>query len=376
MPVAPEGFYNAPPKPDASTVNAPRGYDGNTYLHELCDRGAPPALIKEALAMGADINALNKQKLPPLGLAILRGETATVRALVEAGAELYFAVGKNGPDTLNFNATYFAAAFGSREKLAAVLEKGGDAFVNCTGIDQNGYDNKLKPLHAAIGKWKAESIPLLVDAGAFVDEEAGVAKETPLMIAISSDSEDAVSKLVRRGASLEYRHSETGDTPLMHACTLDKRWTGQKLLNLGADTQAANKKGRTPLMQAAALGNSILVTEILKRSPDINARDKEGQTALMLAAARASSETVNLLLKAGADPLLTDSFNRSARAHALNSNNGGYNNNRYDSYGSSGSGHSVSWILEEAEKSALQKQFEKTYDQFKKKPPPAKGPVF
>lgn len=374
MPVAPEGFNNAPPKPDASSINTPRGYDGNTYLHELCDRGAPANLIKEAVALGADINALNKQKLPPLGLAILRGETATVRAMVEAGAELYFAVGKSGKDTLNFNATYFAAAFGSRDKLAVVLEKGGDAFVNCSGIDQSGYDNGLKPLHGAISKWKADSIPLLVNAGAFVNEEAGIAKETPLMLAISNDSEDAVMKLVRSGASLEYKHSESGDTPLIHACTFDKRWTGQRLLALGADTQAVNKKGRTPLMQAASLGNSTLLAEILRNKPDVNARDFEGQTALMLAAARASSETVNLLLKSGADPLLTDTFNRSARTHAVNSNNSGYNNNRYDGYGSSGSGHSVSWILEEAEKSALQKQFEKTYDQFRKKPPAPKSP--
>ncbi len=372
MPVAPEEFYNAPQKPDAASVNAPRGYDGNTYLHELCERGAPASLIKEALAMGADINALNKQKLPPLGLAIMRGEVATVRTLAEAGAELYFPVGKNGPDTLNFNATYFAAAFGCRDKLAVVLEKGGDAFVNCTGIDNVGFDNKLKPLHAAISKWKAESIPLLVDAGAFVNEEAGFAKETPLMLAVSNDSEDAVIKLVKRGASLEYKHSETGNTPLGYACSLDKRWTAQKLLALGADTQATNSKGRSPLMQAATLGNSLLVTEILKSTPDVNARDNEGQTALMLASARGSSETVNLLLKAGADPLLTDSFNRSARTHALNSNNSGYNTSRYDNYG--GAGHSISWILEEAEKSALQKQFEKTYDQLKRKPA-AKGPV-
>lgn len=373
----PEGtFYNAPQRPDAANVNAPRGYDSNTYLHELAERGAPASYIKEALKLGADINALNRQKMPPLGLALQRGNLETVKALIEAGASLYFETGRmtgiDGPVVLYFNATYTAAAGGDKAKLALVLQNGGGAFVNCPGTESDGYDNKLKPLHAAIRKYKSEVIPLLADAGAFLDEEAGFSKETPLMMAVANDSEDAVVKLVKRGASLEYKHSETGDTPLIYACSSDKRWTADKLLTLGADAHAANNKGRTPLMLAAERGSDTLVKSILAQKPEVNAADREGVTALMLAAGRGSSDLVKLLLQAGADPLLADKFNKSARAYAENSYNNGYNSRGY--YGGSSGGHSASWILEEAEKSALQKEFEKTYDRFRKKPPPPAAP--
>lgn len=372
----PEGnFYNAPQKPDPASINAKRGYDDNTYLHELAERGAPASYIKEALKMGADINATNRQKMPPLALAILRGNEETVKALLDAGAGLYFETGRmkgiDGDAVLNFNATYTAAATGNKNILALVLAKGGDAYVNCPGTDSDGYDNKLKPLHVAVRKYKGEVIGQLVDAGAFVDEEAGYSKETPLMMAIVNDSEETAARLVKRGAALEYRHSVSGDTPLLYAVGLDKRWSSEKLLALGADAHAVNNKGRTPLMLAAERGSENLIKSILAQKPDVNAADKEGVTALMLAAGRGSSDLVKLLLQAGADPLLADKFNKSARHYAENSYNNGYSSRGY--YGG-GSGHSASWILEEAEKSALQKEFDKTYDRMRKKPAPPSTP--
>lgn len=375
----PDGSYFTPPtKPDPAFINSGlRGRDDNTYLHELAERGAPASYIAEAVQMGARLNTLNRQKMPPLGLAILRGEAETVKALIDAGAELYFEVGKSHTgEPQYFNAAMIAALSGSREKLDIVLANGGAALVNLGGIDADGYDNGLKPLHAAIKKWKQDVIPQLVDAGAFVDETAGRGNETPLMAAIMNDSEDAVQKLVRRGASLEARNPATGDTPLIYATGNDRRFASEKLIALGADVNAANNKGRTPLMQAAAQANKQLVEKILALKPDINARDADGQTALMLAAQRGSSEVVTLLLKAGADPLLTDSFNKSARAYAASASSG-YRNDYY--YERTSSGHTASWILEEAEKSALQKGFEQAYDRMKsekeaaKKPPAAKN---
>lgn len=397
----PEGnFYNAPARPDPANVNAPRDYDANTYLHELCQRGAPAHLIREAVAMGAQINALNKNSLPPLGLAIAGGHVETARAMIEAGAELYFPV-ETGPranfegrGASFFNAVYLAADGGSREMLDLVLKKGGGAFVNCPGIGVYGYDDKWHALHIAVKRWKTDLIPLLLDAGAFVDEEAGASKETPLMLAVSNDSGEAVARLLRQGAALEHRHSASGDTPLLHACRNDKRSAGESLLKFGADAQAANNEGRTPLMLAAKQGSLKLVEEILKQNPDVNARGQNRETALMLAAEGGYSEIVTLLLKKGADPLLADAFNKSARNYADNAPqrnsygrryNNGFDDGYYDEYGYNGRGYdgrsssssssnsgSVRLILEEAEKAALQKQFEASYNKLKK-PPAAPG---
>ncbi|HYD16841.1 MAG TPA: ankyrin repeat domain-containing protein, partial [Patescibacteria group bacterium] len=151
-------------------------------------------------------------------------------------------------------------------------------------------------------------------------------------------------KLLRRGASLEYRQSETGDTPLIYAARRDKRSTGSRLVQLGADTRAANNKGETALMLAAQSGMLKLTRDILATRPEINARNQKQETALMIAATKGQSEIATALIKAGADLLLTDAFNKTASARAADSTN-----------------YSLRWSLEEAEKLALQKQFENSY---------------
>ena len=340
----PEGnSYNTPAKPDPVNINAPRDYDANTYLHELCARGSSPALIREAVKMGADINKLNRQNMPPLGVAILKGYKDTVETLLDLGADMFFDTGKEA----FFNATYLAASSGNKEKLDVILAKGGGVYVNRPGIDGEG-NGGWHALHIALKRWHDDLIPTLVEAGAFLDTEAGYNKATPLMLAISNDSEGSVTKLVTRGASLEYKQSETGNTPLLHACANGKPWVAERLLLLGADPEARNNESRNALMLAAANGNLRLVNELLKYKPDLNARAKNGETALMLAASGGNTEVVNALLKAGADPLLTDTFNKSATAYAESRNN-----------------YSTRWALEEAEKLALQKQFEATYKKLK-----------
>lgn len=376
-----ETFNNAPYKPDRASVNAGRGYNNDTYLHELCERGAPASYIRDALAMGADINILNKQSLPPIAHAIRSGNADTVKAMLEAGAEIYFELPRIGnADPKFFNAAHYAAAYGGREKLEIILKAGGAAHVNSPGIDGDGYDTKMTPLHAAINKWKYDSIQPLVDAGAFVDAESGHARNTPLLAAVANDSEEAVLRLLKAGASLEHRHPTNGDTPLLLAASLDKRWVTQKLLALGADVEALNNKGQNALMLAASQGNAKVVEEILKQPAarrNIDLKDAEGMTALMHAAARGSSDAVTALLKAGADPMLSDKFNKTARAHAdvANANSRSYRGHYdYDYNPNRGNSHSAAWILEEAEKSALHRQFEKTYDAMKKKSNGSKGP--
>ena len=377
-------YYNAPAKPDPVNINTPRDYDANTYLHELSKTGAPEKLIKDAVKSGADIDAVNKNGMTPLGLAIVNGHVATAAALMEAGAKLYFEEDglKKGQF---FNAAVLAAGRGDKKMLEAVLQKGGGAFVNMTGIDAAGYDDRYYALHTAIRKRNTGIIATLVDAGAFLDAESGPKKETPVMTAINQNDGDAIARLVKQGASMEHIHSQTGDTPLLFACKNSLRTGATRLLSLGADVKVADKEGRTPLMAAAERGELTLVTEILKQNPDVNARSKNRETALMLGAKSGNADIIKALLKAGADPLLTDAFNKSARAYAETAPKRGYNNNCYnnrdpyyyddDGYHPRRSGgyndnynnsSSIIKTLEEAEKDALQKQFEASYNRFRK----------
>lgn len=349
----PEGHaFSVPAMPAPENLNAPLFQDGNTYLHELCAQGAAPALIRAAVQKGADLQALNKQKMPPLGLALLKGSAETVACLLDMGAEIFFMTAKRAradvPDTY-FNAVHLAATEGDGDKLRLVLAKGGARHVNEAGAEADGNSLQWHALHGALRKGHNTLIDPLMEAGAFIDGPAGFEKQTPLLVAIAQNSGYVVEKLLQQGAALENRHAATGNTPLLTAAALDKTFAAEKLLKFGADPNAVNDAGRTPLLLAAQAGNARLITALVRAGAKLDARDAEGRTPLMLAAEKNNTEAVTLLLKAGADPLLADKFNKTAAAIA--------------------EAKSANWItrqsLEEAEKTALMRGFERAYKNFR-----------
>ena len=349
----PEGnAFSVPAMPAVENLNAPRDQDGNTYLHELCAQGAPPALIRAAVAKGASLQSLNKQKMPPLGVAILKGSAETVACLLDLGAEVFFVAAKrprpDAPDVV-FNAAYLAAVEGTPEKLAAVLARGGALHVNAPGIDADGSSQQLHALHGALRRSHLQFIDTLVDAGAFVDGTAGFENITPLAVAIGHNNASIVTRIVRLGAEIELRHPATGNTPLLYAATGDKGFAGEALLKAGADPNVFNRASQTPLMLAAQAGNARLLVALIRAGAKLDTKSFDGKTALMIAAEKSNVEVVTLLVKAGADPLLTDKFNKTAAALADAKN--------------------VNWAirntLEEAEKTALMRGFEKAYKNFR-----------
>jgi len=338
--------------PAVENLNAPRDQDGNTYLHELCAQGAPPALIRAAVAKGASLQSLNKQKMPPLGVAITKGSAETVACLLDLGAEVFFIAAKRArPDApdMCFNAAYLAAVEGNADKLQAVLAKGGALHVNAPGIDADGTSQQLHALHGALRKSHVGFVEKLVEAGAFIDGPAGFENVTPLAVAIGHNNGHLVSRLVQLGAEIELRHPATGNTPLLYAAVGDKGFAGEALLKAGADPNVFNRASQTPLMLAAQAGNARLLTALLRAGARLDTKTNEGKTALMIAAEKGNVEVVTLLVKAGADPLLTDKFNKTAAALAEAKN----------------TNWTIRNVLEEAEKTALMKGFEKAYKNFR-----------
>jgi ankyrin repeat protein len=338
--------YNLPSRPDPKNINLPRDSDGNTYLHELVRKNAPLDVIREAVALGANVNALNKKNMPPLGMAIQSAEPETVKLLLDLGAEIFFPVNKS----MNFNAVYLAADTGREPALDILLKNGGGAYVNSPGLTQEGWDSKWLPLHIAVKTYHHDMIDALVNAGALVNAEAGADHSTPLMLAIDNNTSSGVRKLLNAGADLELRQSDTGRTPLDYAATRRGGVAARVLIEFGADPNAMDKSGMTPLMLAAENGD-IGMTNILldgKAAIDLPRGGGNAETALMKAAQKGSSDVVRLLLKAGANPILTDSFNKTALKYAE------------DAYQ-----HNTRFVLEEAEQKALQAQFETIYRKYR-----------
>jgi ankyrin repeat protein len=173
---------------------------------------------------------------------------------------------------------------------------------------------------------------------------------TPLMIAIDNNAASGVRKLLNAGADLELRQSDTGRTPLDYAAYRRDGVAARVLLDFGADPNAMDKTGMTPLMFAAENGDTGMTNILLdgKASIDLARGGNNKETALMKAAQKGSSDVVRALLKAGADPIMTDAFNKTALKYAE------------DAYQ-----HGTRFVLEEAEQKALQAHFETSYRKYR-----------
>jgi uncharacterized protein len=345
--LAPEFGSNFPSRPERTNIDLPRDQDGNTYLHELCKKDAPVPLIREAVEkLGANINAVNKKNMPALALAIQYAKPEVVACLLDMGAEMYFQTAKADP----FNAIYLAADLGKADALKTIIEHGGALHVNDIGIGQDGYGSKIPALHTAVKNYRYDIIEPLVQAGAFLNEEAGFERVTPLFLAIANNSDKSIRQLLEAGADLERPQSDTGRTPLIYAAYHRDGNAARVLIDFGADVNARDNSGQTPLMYAAENGDSSLVEKLVAAKADIDRRrtGNNGETALMKAAQKGSSETVKTLLKAGANPLLADAFNKTAVQYAS------------DNYQ-----HGTRFVLEEAEQKASQAHFENTYRKYR-----------
>lgn len=344
-------------------------YNGSTYLHRLCVNEAPPELIRQAVIdLGADINKLNNQGLPPLALAIQFCSAETVACLIDLGAETYLPA-NNG---YFFNAAFTAILVNPRHAgvFETVLKKGGGLHVNKSGVAQNGVDYGLPCLHSAVSERKPELIQPLIDVGAFVDMPAGAYKTTPLMLAAEKGWVPSIRGLLDAGATIDLLHTDTGATALHTAIENKKNEAIQYLIAKGADVNIATVNGTTCLMNAASQNMQTTVELLLKAKadPDAHFLKSHNETALMRAAKGGNIAVARILLEHGADPLLSDTFNRTASAHARNAQNytDDWNYRRSDSF--------MTEYLEKIENEALARKFEEAYKRHSKRPPSPGAP--
>lgn len=310
-------IFRGLPKPAPERVNMPRDTEGNTYLHELCLNRAPVAMIEEAVRiLGADMQALNKRKLPPLGMAILYGDVDTVKGMLVLGSPAYFSIdgGKF------FNAAVLAAHAGRAEILDTVLQHGGGLHVNKPGAV---LDSSIPALCAALVRSNIHVLKALIEAGAALEQEAGDGLLTPLQMAAEQGTSVAVRMLVDAGADIECRQSISGMTALHYAVLANRVPSAEALLKMGADVNAVNLEGATPLMIAVSQNSRTMASLLINAGADVNLQPAEAdnQTALMRAAAKGNVMIVNDLLARGADPLLVDKFNRTAAKYAYSIGN-------------------------------------------------------
>lgn len=180
--------------------------------------------------------------------AIKRDDIITVKALIEAGADI------NAKDKSGETSLHIAAVRGYQEIASLLIVEGAD--VNSRNA------RKLTPLHAAAWSGHKETVALLIDNGANINvkDEDGV---TPLHVSALSGSHQTMALLISHGADINARN-KYGMTPLHAAALAGQKQAAELLIDKGADVNVKNNEGLTPLQMAYQKGHHSIV-ELLRK---------------------------------------------------------------------------------------------------------------
>jgi ankyrin repeat protein len=268
-------------------------------------------------ALGADPAVVNKPGpggATPLMFAALYGDAASVRVLIDRGADVN-AVNDEG-------ATALMWAVPDLEKTTLLLAAG-------ASVNAQSADSRTPLLIAAGIRHSAPVVRLLLDKGANIKVRApGLFGETtPLLQAAFIGDAETFKLLAGRGADVESVApfvlalgsradcrdcadaalkyvGPPGFTGLLQA-VLPPGSTAEsvpRLLAAGADPKVPGPDGRTSLMLAAASETAPVesVKALIAAGLAIDARDPLGRTALTYARMHGRTPVVELLEKAGA----------------------------------------------------------------------------
>jgi ankyrin repeat protein len=243
---------------------------GATALYTAA-ANADPAMTVKLLAAGADANAHLLSGETPLMEAARRDNLETLRLLLASGAD---------PNTREVNGGQNALMWAISQRHAAVAEE----------LVRRGAD-----IHAR--------------------SKRGF---TALMFAAQQGDADSVRILLGAGAKPNDVMPRTGLTPLLIASAMGRTKAAALLLDKGADANVVDANGFTSLHYAAKRRGAVaIVSALLRHGAKPNVRLKQekptvtangvvlqGATPLALAAEINNLDAVTALVDGGADPLI------------------------------------------------------------------------
>jgi ankyrin repeat protein len=237
-------------------------------------RRGDAATVRALIQRGADVNATEGDGATALHWASYRDDVASADALLRAGANV------NAANDLGATPLWAASLNGSAAMVRRLLEAGADPNAKLLLGES--------PLMVAARSGHTEVVRLLADKRADVNARAA-RNQTALMWAVAQKHPDVVALLLAHGADV---HARSDVWTNVEAVPPHGQLEYNRAIPHGADTA---------LMFAARVGDLASAKLLVAAGANVNDEDAWGISAATLAAHSGFSELVDLLLEAGAD---------------------------------------------------------------------------
>jgi tetratricopeptide (TPR) repeat protein len=234
--------------------------------------------VKELVARGANVNAVDENKASVLMWAVYKADLEVIRFLVKNKADftrkgvIYLDTTKN-----NYygNLTGIAAAENKPEVLKYLIKELSIP-VNDKEINiKTGQFDGWEAIHEASYKGHYAITMYLLDNGADVNAVSGMDGGTAIIYA-SNGNDSLVNLLIKHGADIH--HADMDKNTALHYFA----WAGnlkgcQLLITAGAKMNAKNGNGWTPLHIAANGGNLEVISLLKSSGADTTLADNNGK---------------------------------------------------------------------------------------------------
>ena len=304
---------------DTTTKLEARNSKGRTPLHCVTSY----KIVKDLLAAGANINALDKNGDTPLHVAILTQRVPVVQVLLQSGADVTLKNSYKGDTPL-----HIAVDPSCRHAtMVQLLMKSGAQANEPNNFGETSLHvaskNNTSPIDRSI-------IKILMDHGADISllncagKKAAEHKNSALHDAVALGETAGITKILMSKTDINYQ-DVYGRTALYEAVCKRGIESGviRNLILAGSNVNLSDARDNTPLHEAIIVGNLSITRLLLNAGAQINRQNKQGDTALHLAvkagyrkAFRGYAAIVKVLIDSDADVTLKNNENKIAVDYA------------------------------------------------------------